>query len=48
MGGNNGAGEAKVTITSSAPTDAKWRKASGDSYVGSYPNAASKTNVVAW
>ncbi len=48
MGGNNGAGEAKVTITNAAPTDSKWRKSSTDSYIGAYPNAASKTAPATW
>ena len=47
MGGNNGAGEGKVKIKDSAPTESTWRKGSSDTYVGGYPNAASKSSPVA-
>lgn len=46
MGGSSGAGEAKVEVTNSAPSNARWRKGSTDTYVGQYPVAASKASPV--
>ncbi|MBQ4485619.1 MAG: type II secretion system protein [Oscillospiraceae bacterium] len=41
MGGNKGAGCCAVVINASgAPEASSWAKASGDAYVGGYPNAA--------
>ena len=44
MGGNSGAGVAKVKIDGSACKKSAWAKTSGDEYVGLYPEeATSKT-----
>lgn len=48
MGGKTGAGQAKGTIANQSPATALWRKTSTDSYVGSYPDEASKTHVKTW
>lgn len=48
MGGKTGAGQAKGTIANQSPATALWRKTASDSYVGSYPDEASKTNVKTW
>ena len=48
MGGKTGAGQAKGTIANQSPATALWRKTATDSYVGSYPDEASKTHVKTW
>lgn len=48
MGGKTGAGQAKGTIANQSPATALWRKTGTDSYVGSYPDEASKTNPKTW
>ena len=48
MGGKTGAGQAKGTIANQSPATALWRKTASDSYVGSYPDEASKTNPKTW
>ena len=48
MGGKKGAGQAKGTIANQSPATALWRKTGTDSYVGSYPDEASKTNPKTW
>ncbi len=48
MGGKTGAGQAKGTIANQSPATALWRKTATDSYVGSYPDEASKTNPKTW
>lgn len=48
MGGDINSGLAKVTITNSTPTEAKWRKTSADARVGCYPNAATMDSPAVW
>lgn len=48
MGGNNGAGEAYVSVVTSAPKWSQWRKSGDDVIVGSYPSASSKEVPATW
>lgn len=48
MGGKTGAGQAKGTIANQSPATALWRKTDTDSYVGSYPDEASKASPKTW
>ena len=48
MGGRSGSGQAKIDVLNSSPVNAKWRKSSSDTYVGQYPQAATKNSTVSW
>ena len=48
MGGKVGSGEVCGEINNQSPKWNQWRKTATDSYVGSYPQEASKNNQATW